>query len=632
MLAISPAQNPAVGIASSAHAAPTRADKDARAFCRRFPNAVAIDDRVTAALLVALAYRSTWTGSTFGLNEVNLAKVVSGKGLGRNKIRRTVALGKDLGYLTREHNSKAKRVWKKGRKHFAKARDTLHLPGCSDNDGRIVWRQWFEGSFSVNELAAVLFIRAHGKTHARQLAERFGWSRPTAAKVIGSGGDAAGGDGLLALGLLVKTVERKPDGTIKGITYEVPQLSAKRLAPAAEPAAVKTPTTVKKPCNGGRGDGQPCNGKAVDTRRVTPHVPLTGGQSLTHSEDPHHHLHAQHSQQASAGARETIFHEAEKTDDELQKLLDRAHDDPALLGWLSCESAEIRELPIDHRDGYGQHGISDDELRRLLKAATTGRVHGRILSEVGLAAVRLLASANSVAASDVWTADGCVHGYGFDDALCDLLNVIDHRVGKNPQVWLNSLKLVGPRFLEAVNEGLQSDDTYAWPLLVYGEYRFRTNKYGGHHEPDILDTEDPVWLAKRAAFEALPWTAQQGGTQLPADWTLSDDLREWSLKLRPDLGLEVELDLTADAFRDYWHGRKGANSYKQDWRAAWRKHWRKAVAGYAVSEPGCDAMECEHDKDRAVANFLAGGEWDPVFGDPPDRPVSAAPDLKTRVA
>jgi hypothetical protein len=240
--------------------AASRAEKDARAFCARFPNAVALDPRVTAPLLVTLAYRATWVGDGVGLNERNLGTIVAGKGFGRNVRRRAIALGKALGYLDRPHNSKGRRVRKKGRPHFPRAVDRLHLP---EGEGQVVRRSWFDGTATVDELATLFYVRARGVARARQIEQRFGWRRPKAAKAIGSATSTLAGrkpHGLLARGLLLKTRRRAADGTFQGVTYRTPVLTDDRLAGQKNP-------TVKK-----RGDGQRGNGQAGDKHILVLHV------------------------------------------------------------------------------------------------------------------------------------------------------------------------------------------------------------------------------------------------------------------------------------------------------------------------------------------------------------------------
>jgi hypothetical protein len=170
-------------------AEPQPVESISRAFRKSFPNSVARDPRVPAPLLVLLAYRSTIADekSGFGLNEKTLkkAKIVRpDTGLGKNALRRAIALGKSLGYLQRQQNGRT------GRGRFKFATDSLNLPLCgySGNAGRHVRQEWFNGRLSVKEMAAYLFFRAGtGKgqtTFAKELAERFDWSRPTAAKAI----------------------------------------------------------------------------------------------------------------------------------------------------------------------------------------------------------------------------------------------------------------------------------------------------------------------------------------------------------------------------------------------------------------------------------------------------------------
>ena len=65
------------------------------------------------------------------------------------------------------------------------------------------------------------------------------------------------------------------------------------------------------------------------------------------------------------------------------------------------------------------------------------------------------------------------------------------------------------------------------------------------------------------------------GTRLPKDWHLSADLRAWAKKSRPD----VNADLEAEKFRDYWHAKAGQAASKLDWPATWRNWIRNAGGG-----------------------------------------------------
>lgn len=73
------------------------------------------------------------------------------------------------------------------------------------------------------------------------------------------------------------------------------------------------------------------------------------------------------------------------------------------------------------------------------------------------------------------------------------------------------------------------------------------------------------------------------GTRLPDDWQLDDQLREMGTAARSEHGLpDVDLDLEAAKFRDYWHGKSGRDACKRDWPATWRNWCRKADAGPAT--------------------------------------------------
>ena len=62
------------------------------------------------------------------------------------------------------------------------------------------------------------------------------------------------------------------------------------------------------------------------------------------------------------------------------------------------------------------------------------------------------------------------------------------------------------------------------------------------------------------------------GTRLPADWTLSPELRAWAIAE----GL-ADPDREAAKFRDHWTAKAGKDATKLDWAATWRTWVRKAI-------------------------------------------------------
>ena len=77
------------------------------------------------------------------------------------------------------------------------------------------------------------------------------------------------------------------------------------------------------------------------------------------------------------------------------------------------------------------------------------------------------------------------------------------------------------------------------------------------------------------SLEAVPATIQKRGTRLPNDWKLPEDLRAWARACRPD----VDADMEAEKFRDYWHAKAGTGAIKVDWTATWRNWIRNASQG-----------------------------------------------------
>jgi len=64
------------------------------------------------------------------------------------------------------------------------------------------------------------------------------------------------------------------------------------------------------------------------------------------------------------------------------------------------------------------------------------------------------------------------------------------------------------------------------------------------------------------------------GHRLPEDWQPSPDELAWCMKQRPDLDPEV----TAEKFRDYWISVPGQKGRKVNWTATWRSWVRNEKA------------------------------------------------------
>lgn len=65
------------------------------------------------------------------------------------------------------------------------------------------------------------------------------------------------------------------------------------------------------------------------------------------------------------------------------------------------------------------------------------------------------------------------------------------------------------------------------------------------------------------------------GTSLPAEWVLPDDWKTWAEGERPDL----DIDVVACTFRDYWIAKPGKDGRKADWLATWRNWIRNQRGG-----------------------------------------------------
>ena len=245
-----------------------------RAFCRRFPNAVARNQQVSDKALVVLAYRSTIADdkSQFGLwtDALQKRRIVRGRGLGRDAIEKTISEAVRLAYLDRPHNATLTR--RHGR--FSRSVDRLRLPAVeSDNDGRVVPRHWFDGTLSIREIAALIYISAgpkdgYGRAYAAEVSDRFGWPRSAAASVIGK---------LVKAGLVDQRRDRKADGTFGGISYGRTWISRECLAHGQEQPATEhqpgqgepgyVPPGLDGPGSSGRLDSAARNRAAVEGAR-----------------------------------------------------------------------------------------------------------------------------------------------------------------------------------------------------------------------------------------------------------------------------------------------------------------------------------------------------------------------------
>lgn len=194
-----------------------------------FPNEVARDHRVSAGLLVFLAFHATHVGAWVNTSAA-LQSIVrptkgrgsgSGSGMGLNSIKIYRRTAQELGYLCR------RQIKGTYSGKYQPATERLTLPACgkSGGAGRILQRSWFDGKNSVDELALLIFIRAGAKggaPYVREIVDRFGWSKPTALKHLKI---------LREQGLISRTDHRQ-GGRFVGHRYEAVRLAATELAPS----------------------------------------------------------------------------------------------------------------------------------------------------------------------------------------------------------------------------------------------------------------------------------------------------------------------------------------------------------------------------------------------------------------
>ncbi|MFZ0853575.1 MAG: hypothetical protein WAO08_30815 [Hyphomicrobiaceae bacterium] len=386
------------------------------------PHEVARDKRVSPELLILIGFRLTFadqqTGYGLGDHICNRrdghGKPILSQGLSRDVFRRGLTLGDKLGLIKR---------WQPAGKAglFSFAQDQLDLPrsGASGFAGRRVYREWFDASLALKEMAALLFLRAGtGKgpgTYCRELMERFDWSKPTALKVIMA---------LNGRGLIEARRTRDQRGCFRSTSY------VEGLPPNA--------ATVKN-----TGDGFYRLREKPPTHAEETPLPVSPPSftSFTAGESPRR---TERSYVSAASPAEA----APLSNGLAEVGLKTASENPRLLGWVGTEdggppaAADLLDVidPMEVMDITG--AVSDAGLAEATQEVTGGRVHAEIVAPAGLHAIRVLAA--YVLQQDRDLSPG--------QALGQVLRVIREQIGDKGR-WLNSLSVIGLRIAGEAYKG-----------------------------------------------------------------------------------------------------------------------------------------------------------------------------------
>jgi uncharacterized protein YdaU (DUF1376 family) len=92
----------------------------------------------------------------------------------------------------------------------------------------------------------------------------------------------------------------------------------------------------------------------------------------------------------------------------------------------------------------------------------------------------------------------------------------------------------------------------------------------------------------KATINQEPRTSIGKASRLPTDFQIPVDWKQWARTERSDLDVEME----ADSFKDYWSSKGGKEACKTDWYATWRNWVRRANAPKAGQ--------------KTVSNIMAG--------------------------
>lgn len=121
--------------------------------------------------------------------------------------------------------------------------------------------------------------------------------------------------------------------------------------------------------------------------------------------------------------------------------------------------------------------------------------------------------------------------------------------------------------------------------------------------------------------------ARARGSRLSEDWNLPDDWRIWAENERPDL----DIDKTAEIFKDHWLGKPGKEGRKADWLATWRNWVRREKrqvakrypheadqrpyhSAQSANEAAIRAGRERRQREEAESGVVIEGKWNRVRG------------------
>jgi hypothetical protein len=418
----------------------------------RLPNALVRDEAIDAPTLVMLAERSTRADdrSQWGMAASDLRRICCGSGTGSGVGARSIRSAVEHGYLERHTRTrpytdheiarttphkvgKFKRIGGNasidGKWQRAKDRLTDKATNCgaSGNAGRMIWREWFNGRLSVNELAVFLFLRAgctKGPAMEKDISARFGWSRPTTLKAL---------RGLKSKGL-VKAEQGRRNGKMAKLTYEPADVD-RCLNPKFQP--------VKAPSNAASRNANPSNNR---TSYCLPVLPTGELPSRTTS-------------------RDSRFSRKNATNFDWKDAWDRARHDQTLLGWVGDWSGKPGDVAADLELSSVSNEcfqsvleiafpvIANGDMAKEIATRCGGRIAASLIQPAGLLSICWLAALKS----------------GREDALsrCDaadsvdgmIQDIADSSTDKNGRPrHINSLALVGLRLAGEVYGGNEPPD------------------------------------------------------------------------------------------------------------------------------------------------------------------------------
>jgi len=169
-----------------------------------------------------------------------------------------------------------------------------------------------------------------------------------------------------------------------------------------------------------------------------------------------------------------------------------------------------------------------------------------------------------------------------------------------------------PNVYRLALQGVVADSDHS-PQTAGGGSRSQRLGVVADSDPNLSVEPIPTVAIAPVGKARKPADVSSRGTRLPADWKPDAELMLWARTERPDVDCEME----AEAFADYWRSQPGQKGSKLDWPATFRNWIRRAKARPSAAKQQArdryggpltmpERMKLAHDEQRAREARLVG--------------------------